>query len=135
MVSKYNANDTLEAMAEFLLAIREQYLKEGAKMVLVTHDWGTIIGARLAAEVGQLADRWVLASALIVSFPGPVSMPTATDNDTARACICQHCGQGCVSKADAPYIHTPAHSPLTSQECVPHRDTSPQSIQVLFLHL
>lgn len=53
-------------MTEFILGMREKYLKDEAKMVLVTHDWGAIIGARLAAEASQLADRWVIASLLIV---------------------------------------------------------------------
>ncbi|KAL5413517.1 hypothetical protein PMIN03_003728 [Paraphaeosphaeria minitans] len=64
-ISTYSATDVLETMAEFILGMRERYLAEEAKMVLVTHDWGAIIGARLAAEASQLADRWVIASVLI----------------------------------------------------------------------
>jgi pimeloyl-ACP methyl ester carboxylesterase len=56
-------------MSEFLLGMREKFLKEEAKMVVVTHDWGAIIGARLAAEASVLADRWVITSVLIVGLP------------------------------------------------------------------
>lgn len=53
-------------MTEFILGIREKYLKDEAKMVVVSHDWGAVIAARLAAEASQLADRWVISSIAIV---------------------------------------------------------------------
>jgi pimeloyl-ACP methyl ester carboxylesterase len=68
-LNTYSASEVLEAMSEFILGMREKFLKEEAKMVVVTHDWGAIIGARLAAEASQLADRWVIASVLIVGLP------------------------------------------------------------------
>ncbi|KAJ4360760.1 uncharacterized protein N0V89_001327 [Didymosphaeria variabile] len=76
-IETYSANDVLEAMTEFILGMREKYLKDQAKMVVVTHDWGAVIGARLAAEASQLADRWVIASVLIPEL--------AYSNTTAKA--------------------------------------------------
>ncbi|KAF2476913.1 alpha/beta-hydrolase [Lindgomyces ingoldianus] len=64
-LQKYDAETILEAMAGFLLGMRELYLTDGGKMAVVTHDWGGIVGARLAAEAPQLADRWVIASSVL----------------------------------------------------------------------
>ncbi|CAI6333841.1 unnamed protein product [Periconia digitata] len=65
-LSAYNANQILEAMTEFILAMRAQYLKaDEAKFVIVSHDWGGLIAARLASEANQLADRFVIAGAVI----------------------------------------------------------------------
>jgi pimeloyl-ACP methyl ester carboxylesterase len=64
-LQKYGANEVLEAVTEFILGMREKYLEEGAKMVIISHDWGAIIAARLASEANQLADRFVLASCVI----------------------------------------------------------------------
>ncbi|EUC32972.1 hypothetical protein COCCADRAFT_5427 [Bipolaris zeicola 26-R-13] len=61
----YGANDMLEAISEFMISIREQYLQEGSKTVAVTHDWGSIIGARLAAEAHVLADHWIITGGII----------------------------------------------------------------------
>jgi pimeloyl-ACP methyl ester carboxylesterase len=63
----YGANGMLEAVTEFILGMREEYLQEEAKLVLVSHDWGGAITARLASEAYQLADRFVVSSAVIVS--------------------------------------------------------------------
>ncbi|KAF2680299.1 alpha/beta-hydrolase [Lentithecium fluviatile CBS 122367] len=62
---KYGANEILETMTEFILGMREQYLHEEAKLVVVSHDWGGVIATRLASEASQLADRFVIASAVI----------------------------------------------------------------------
>jgi pimeloyl-ACP methyl ester carboxylesterase len=56
-------------MTGFIVSIREQYLEEGGRLVMVTHDWGGIVGARLASEAKELADRWILTSAIMVSPP------------------------------------------------------------------
>lgn len=45
--------------------MREGYLQEEAKLVVVSHDWGGVITARLASEAYQVADRFVVASAVI----------------------------------------------------------------------
>ena len=62
---RYGANDLLEPISEFILKMREEYLQEEAKLVVVSHDWGGVITARLASEAHQLADRFVVASAVI----------------------------------------------------------------------
>lgn len=62
---RYGANELLEAMTEFILGIREGYLQEEAKLVVVSHDWGGVITARLASEAHQVADRFVVTSAVI----------------------------------------------------------------------
>jgi pimeloyl-ACP methyl ester carboxylesterase len=58
----------LETMTEFILDMRRQYLQADRKLVIVTHDWGALIGARLASEASQLADHWILTSGIIVRF-------------------------------------------------------------------
>jgi pimeloyl-ACP methyl ester carboxylesterase len=62
----YGSHEMLEALTEFILGMREQYLQADGKAVVVTHDWGAIIGARLAAEASELADQWIITSAMIV---------------------------------------------------------------------
>jgi pimeloyl-ACP methyl ester carboxylesterase len=62
---KYRPADVLEAITEFILKMREQHLTVGSgKVVVVSHDWGGIIGFRLAAEAPQLADRFVMANVI-----------------------------------------------------------------------
>jgi len=75
---EFSANDILEAMAEFILNMREKYLQTEAKMVVVSHDWGAIVSARLASEAAQLADHWIIAGALIVSYSPPI--PSTSDS-------------------------------------------------------
>ncbi|KAH7082269.1 Alpha/Beta hydrolase protein [Paraphoma chrysanthemicola] len=64
----YGANEMLETMTDFVLGMRKQFLYEESKLVVVTHDWGAIVGARLAAEASVLADRWIITSAIIPSL-------------------------------------------------------------------
>ncbi|PVI02924.1 alpha/beta-hydrolase [Periconia macrospinosa] len=64
-LSTYDANQVLETVTEFILAMRAQYLKEEHKFIIVSHDWGGLIAARLASEANQLADRFVIAAAVI----------------------------------------------------------------------
>lgn len=63
----YGPNEMLEALTEYILGMRRLYLREDRRVVVVTHDWGTLIGARLASHAGVLADHWVLTSGVIVS--------------------------------------------------------------------
>lgn len=56
----------LEKLTEFFIGIRELYLDDEKKLVAVTHDWGSLIGARLASEAKELADHWIITSGLIV---------------------------------------------------------------------
>ncbi|KAF1996528.1 alpha/beta-hydrolase [Amniculicola lignicola CBS 123094] len=78
---KYGPNEVLEAMTGFIVSIREQYLEEGGKLVMVTHDWGSIVGARLASEAKELADRWILTSAVM---PGLFKANALTHVASAR---------------------------------------------------
>jgi pimeloyl-ACP methyl ester carboxylesterase len=59
----YGPAQVLEAMAEFILKMREQYLTgESGRVAIVAHDWGAIIGFRLASEAPQLADRFIMSN-------------------------------------------------------------------------
>lgn len=62
----YGPNEMLEAMSEFILGMREQYLQAGKKCVIVSHDWGAVICTRLAAEASELAEHWIITSGMIV---------------------------------------------------------------------
>ena len=63
----------LEAVAEFIIATREQHEEDASKenkdfhTIIVAHDWGCVIGFRLAAEAPQLADRFILSNGPHVS--------------------------------------------------------------------
>jgi pimeloyl-ACP methyl ester carboxylesterase len=72
-MSRYGATEVLEALTEFIVTIREQYGVDGIdrdqparKVVIVAHDWGAVLGFRLAAEAPQLADRFVLMNGPLV---------------------------------------------------------------------
>lgn len=56
----------LEAMTEFIIGMREEYLGDKGRLVMVTHDWGSVIGGRLASEAEKLADRWIITSVCLV---------------------------------------------------------------------
>jgi pimeloyl-ACP methyl ester carboxylesterase len=64
--------EVLEALTEFVVAMREKYIpEEGFDSVgsfIVGHDWGCALGFRLAAEAPCLADRFILTNAPHVSF-------------------------------------------------------------------
>ncbi|EEH44183.1 uncharacterized protein PADG_00472 [Paracoccidioides brasiliensis Pb18] len=87
-LKKYGATEVLEHVAEFILAIRRKYginvngngdgdkvtdsdtgagasgdkKQNPAKVILVAHDWGAVIGFRLASEAPQLVDRFILTN-------------------------------------------------------------------------
>jgi pimeloyl-ACP methyl ester carboxylesterase len=66
-LADYQAGTVLEAMASFIIGMRDQYLAQGdGQLVVVSHDWGSIIAFRLAAEAPQIADRFVISSAVLV---------------------------------------------------------------------
>lgn len=69
-VPSYGAFDVLETMSEFIIGMRQQFLQDDKKVVVVTHDWGALIGCRLVAEAKALADHWIITSAIIVSHIG-----------------------------------------------------------------
>lgn len=43
--------------------------KERPRVIIVGHDWGCIIGCRLAVEASQLADRFILSNGAHVCNP------------------------------------------------------------------
>jgi pimeloyl-ACP methyl ester carboxylesterase len=67
----YGPYEMLEAMAEFILDVRRQYLQEDRRVVVTTHDWGALVGSRLASEAAQLADHWIITSGMIVRSERP----------------------------------------------------------------
>jgi pimeloyl-ACP methyl ester carboxylesterase len=75
-LSEYSANEMLETMAEFVIGIRQQFLQEDRKCVVVSHDWGALICARLSAEASELADHWIITSGIIVRPPPSCQPPT-----------------------------------------------------------
>lgn len=64
----YGPYEVLEAMSEFIIGMRRQFLQEDRKCVVVSHDWGALICARLASEACELADHWIVTSGIIVSY-------------------------------------------------------------------
>lgn len=61
----YGPNEILETLTEYIIGMRELFLQEDKRVVVVTHDWGALIGARLASEAKDLADHWIITSAII----------------------------------------------------------------------
>lgn len=66
----FDATSVLEAVTQFCLEMKTRYIHHGTSQgagstTIVCHDWGTIIGGRLASEAPQLADRFVLTGAAI----------------------------------------------------------------------
>jgi pimeloyl-ACP methyl ester carboxylesterase len=64
-LSSYGPYEMLETMSEFILDTRKQYLQADRKVVVVSHDWGALLCARLASEASQLAEHWVITSGMI----------------------------------------------------------------------
>jgi len=71
----------LEAITEFILAMREEHEEAASddnknfNTIVVAHDWGCVIGFRLAAEAPQLADRFILSNGPHVSSYARISKP------------------------------------------------------------
>ncbi|EWC43450.1 hypothetical protein DRE_07591 [Drechslerella stenobrocha 248] len=59
---KASATAVLTSLTNFVLAQKEK--KETERCILVTHDWGSVVGFRLASEVGFLFDRCIILNAL-----------------------------------------------------------------------
>ncbi|KAF9690933.1 hypothetical protein EKO04_010959 [Ascochyta lentis] len=62
---EYSPFEVLEAMTEFIIGVRERFLQEDRRCVVVSHDWGALICARLASEASELADHWIITSGII----------------------------------------------------------------------
>lgn len=72
---RHGATEVLEALTEFIVAVREKYgvdndtMKRPARRVIVVaHDWGAVLSFRLAAEAPQLADRFIVTNGPLVSY-------------------------------------------------------------------
>jgi pimeloyl-ACP methyl ester carboxylesterase len=64
-MDRYGPAQVMEAITEFILKMREQHLTgENGRVVIVAHDWGAMIGFRLAAEAPQLADRFIMSNCI-----------------------------------------------------------------------
>ncbi|EXJ83867.1 hypothetical protein A1O1_07495 [Capronia coronata CBS 617.96] len=63
---KYDT-EVLEALAEFVIAMREKYISadapDSARTFIVGHDWGCALGFRLASEAPCIADRFTMTNA------------------------------------------------------------------------
>jgi len=62
----YGPDQVLETICLFIIRMREHYGSDEGKVLVVSHDWGGVIAARLAAEAPQVADHFVIANTLIV---------------------------------------------------------------------
>ncbi|KAI4629425.1 uncharacterized protein J4E87_003689 [Alternaria ethzedia] len=67
-LSAYGPNEMLEVLTEFIVGIREQFLSEGKKAVVVSHDWGAVIAGRLASEAHVLADHWIITGGAVTAL-------------------------------------------------------------------
>lgn len=81
---KYGAAEVMEHLAEFIIAIRRKYgidtdddyedvgpadeKPHAGKVIYVGHDWGALLGFRLASEAPRLADRFILTNGPLVRF-------------------------------------------------------------------
>jgi pimeloyl-ACP methyl ester carboxylesterase len=72
----HDAQTVLEALAVFILEMRKTYLpvdesdlQTRGPVVVVGHDWGAMVGFRLAAEAAGLADRFILSNSIHVGLP------------------------------------------------------------------
>jgi pimeloyl-ACP methyl ester carboxylesterase len=67
----YDADHVLEAISEFIIRMRERYASVGeagqAPVVVVGHDWGALVGFRLASDAPVIADRFILSNSFYVS--------------------------------------------------------------------
>jgi pimeloyl-ACP methyl ester carboxylesterase len=68
-LKRFDAQGMLEAMSDFILSIREEHLptsegesKVKSPVIVIGHDWGAVIGFRLAAEAPGIADRFILSN-------------------------------------------------------------------------
>jgi pimeloyl-ACP methyl ester carboxylesterase len=87
----YGATEVCEALTEFIVATREQYLDpsdadsgrgdgQGDRVFIVGHDWGCLLACRLAAEAPCLANRFVVTNAPHVNH----HIPLDTSADVSR---------------------------------------------------
>ena len=71
----YTPNDILNAIAEFILLMTQRHTSRSAgdptagSIVVMGHDWGACVTARLAADMPSLADRFIVSNFPIVRPP------------------------------------------------------------------
>ncbi|KIW01234.1 uncharacterized protein PV09_07277 [Verruconis gallopava] len=71
-MDRYGPAEVMEAITEFILKMREKYVSDdnssssssSSRVVVVAHDWGAMVGFRLAAEAPQLADHFILGNCI-----------------------------------------------------------------------
>ncbi len=124
---RYGATEVMEALTEFIVAMREQYLsvdnndnndsgqEEGHvnKVLVVGHDWGCALSYRLAAEAPSLADRFILTN-------GPHPLLALSNKDR-------------ILSASKKMMMTFLHAPLANYHCFPKAldELKPLAYQVL----
>lgn len=62
----YGPYEVLEAMTEFIIGARKLFLQPDRRCVVVSHDWGALVCARLASDAPELANRFIITSGIIV---------------------------------------------------------------------
>lgn len=87
----YGPDEVLEALTEFVVAMRERYLESGdadpaahnawaeGNTYIVGHDWGCVLAFRLAAEAPALADRFIVTNGPHVSLISTGTRAPSTD--------------------------------------------------------
>lgn len=66
-LSTYGPNQVLNAVAEAIVLLKKRYLKSPSqRCILVGHDWGGVVGFRLAAETERLIDNLITLNSLWV---------------------------------------------------------------------
>ena len=121
-------------MSEFMIGVRKQFLQEDRKCVVVSHDWGALVCARLASEAGELADRWIITSGMIVSCQHSqvttmVLISTASRNCEQRLLTMDF------GASNAAHMDQPSLQYCPSQERSPGAQASDIAVQSLLLHL
>lgn len=75
-LDKHDATQVLEAVTEFVLDMRAQYIdaEKESTVLLVAHDWGAVCGFKLASQAPQLADRFILMNSTLVRIHGIIML-------------------------------------------------------------
>jgi pimeloyl-ACP methyl ester carboxylesterase len=133
-LSFYGPYEMLEAMTEFILDMRKQYLQVDKRLVVVTHDWGALTGSRLASEAGELADRWIITSGIIVGLLLSWWLKNANARIATLDGIKCHCPVG-FGYADASYLDWLAYQSSPFENCLYCPQSCSISIPPLLLHL
>lgn len=86
--------EVLEALTEFIVAMRDRYIPaeetEVTNTFIVGHDWGCVLGFRLATDAPCLADRFILTNAPHVNNPiSDICLLLLMALDLGRTCSCK----------------------------------------------